>query len=54
MIRSVEACAQRYHDPAPEGMSRVSFAPSALPWSVRPDRPMAAKDKSAGLPISQR
>jgi cytosine/adenosine deaminase-related metal-dependent hydrolase len=37
MIRSVEACAQRYHDPAPDSMRRVSFAPTTPPWSVKPD-----------------
>ena len=34
MIASVEACAQRYHDPSPGSLRRVAFAPTAPPWSV--------------------
>jgi 8-oxoguanine deaminase len=34
MIASVEACAQRFHDPSPGSMRRVAFAPTAPPWSV--------------------
>jgi len=34
MIKSVEACAQRYHDPSPDGMRRVAFAPTTPPWSL--------------------
>ena len=36
MIRSVEACAQRYHDPSPMSTRRVAFAPTAPPWSLEP------------------
>jgi cytosine/adenosine deaminase-related metal-dependent hydrolase len=51
MIKSVEACAQRYHDPAPESMSRVSFAPTTPPWSVKPDelKVIAAAARGLGL-----
>jgi cytosine/adenosine deaminase-related metal-dependent hydrolase len=51
MIKSVEACAQRYHDPALESMSRVSFAPTAPPWSVTPDelKVIAAAARGLGL-----
>jgi cytosine/adenosine deaminase-related metal-dependent hydrolase len=51
MIRSVEACAQRYHDPAPDSMSRVSFAPTTPPWSVKPDelQIIAAAARGLGL-----
>src|SRR5712691_6663904 len=34
MIKSVEACARRYHDPSPESMRRVAFAPTTPPWAV--------------------
>jgi cytosine/adenosine deaminase-related metal-dependent hydrolase len=34
MIKSVEACAQHYHDPAPDSMRRVSIAPTTAPWSL--------------------
>jgi cytosine/adenosine deaminase-related metal-dependent hydrolase len=51
MIRSVEACAQRYHDPAPDSMRRVSFAPTTPPWSVNPDelKVIAAASRGLGL-----
>jgi cytosine/adenosine deaminase-related metal-dependent hydrolase len=51
MIRSVEACAQRYHDPAPDSMRRVSFAPTTPPWSVKPDelKVIAAAARGLGL-----
>jgi cytosine/adenosine deaminase-related metal-dependent hydrolase len=51
MIRSVEACAQRYHDPAPDSLRRVSFAPTTPPWSVRPDelKVIAAAARGLGL-----
>ena len=35
IIRSVEACAQRYHDPSPDSLRRVAFAPTTPPWSAR-------------------
>ncbi len=34
MIRGVERAAQRHHDPAPDAMKRVVFAPTTPPWSV--------------------
>jgi 8-oxoguanine deaminase len=34
MIKSVEACAQRYHDPSPNSMRRVAIAPTTAPWSL--------------------
>lgn len=51
MIKSVEACAQRYHDPAPDSMRRVSFAPTTPPWSVEPDelKVIAAASRNLGL-----
>jgi cytosine/adenosine deaminase-related metal-dependent hydrolase len=36
MIRAVEACAQRYHDPSPARMRRVVFAPTNPPYSLEP------------------
>src|SRR5258707_3824826 len=51
MITSVEACAQRYHDPAPDSMRRVAFAPTTPPWSVQPDqlKVIAAAARGLGL-----
>jgi cytosine/adenosine deaminase-related metal-dependent hydrolase len=51
MIKSVEACAQRFHDPAPDSMRRVSFAPTTPPWSVKPDelKLIAAAARGLGL-----
>jgi cytosine/adenosine deaminase-related metal-dependent hydrolase len=51
MIKSVETCAQRYHDPAPDSMRRVSFAPTTPPWSVKPDelKVIAAAARGLGL-----
>src|SRR6266853_5863767 len=51
MIKSIAACAQRFHDPSPASMRRVAFAPTAPPWSVRPDelRVIAAAARSFGL-----
>ena len=37
MIASVEACAQRYHDPSPDSMRRVAIAPTTAPWSLEAD-----------------
>ena len=34
MIASVEACAQRYHDPSPHSLRRVPIAPTPPPWSL--------------------
>ena len=36
MIVSVEACAQRHHDPSPASLRRVAFAPTNPPYSVEP------------------
>jgi cytosine/adenosine deaminase-related metal-dependent hydrolase len=53
MIASVEACAQRYHDPAPGSMRRVAFAPTAPPWSVEVGelKVIAAAARAMGLRI---
>src|SRR6478736_6489297 len=53
MIKSVEACAQRHHDPSPDGMRRVAFAPTTPPWSLAPDQPrvIAAAARHMGLRI---
>jgi cytosine/adenosine deaminase-related metal-dependent hydrolase len=53
MIKSVAACAQRYHDPAPDSMRRVSFAPTTPPWSLKPDelKVVAAAARDLGLPL---
>src|SRR6266404_6226169 len=37
MITSVEACAQRYHDPSSDSTRRVAFAPTTPPWSLEPE-----------------
>ncbi len=51
MIRSVDACARRYNDPAPDSMRRVSFAPTTPPWSVKPEelKVIAAAARGLGL-----
>src|SRR5216683_426464 len=51
MIKSIAACAQRFHDAAPDSMRRVAFAPTAPPWSVKPDelKVIAAAARSLGL-----
>jgi cytosine/adenosine deaminase-related metal-dependent hydrolase len=51
MIQSVEACAQRFHDPAPDSMRRVSFAPTTPPWSVKPEelKVIATAARALGL-----
>ena len=51
MIKSITACAQRFHDPAPDSMRRVAFAPTTPSWSVRPDelKVIAAAARSLGL-----
>jgi 8-oxoguanine deaminase len=53
MIRSVETCAQRHHDPSPDSMRRVAFAPTTPPWSLAPDQPrvIAAAARRMGLRI---
>jgi 8-oxoguanine deaminase len=51
MIKSVEACAQRYHDPSPASMRRVAFAPTTPPWAVAPHEldVIAAAARGLGL-----
>jgi 8-oxoguanine deaminase len=34
MIQRVEACAKKYHDPAPDSMARVAFSPTTPPFAV--------------------
>ena len=36
MLQSVEACAQRFHDASPNGLSRVALAPTTPTWSLDP------------------
>ncbi len=36
MLQSVEACAQRFHDASPRGLSRVALAPTTPTWSLDP------------------
>ncbi len=49
MIKAVEACAQRYHDPAPASMRRVVFAPTTPTWSARPDELKVIASAARGL-----
>jgi cytosine/adenosine deaminase-related metal-dependent hydrolase len=51
MIKSIVACAQRFHDPSPASMRRVAFAPTTPPWSVRPEelKIIAAAARGHGL-----
>ena len=51
MIKSVAACAQRFHDPGQDSMRRVAFAPTTPPWSVKPDelKVIAAAARDLGL-----
>jgi cytosine/adenosine deaminase-related metal-dependent hydrolase len=36
MLKSVEACAQRFHDPSPRSLTRVALAPTTPTWSLDP------------------
>ena len=36
MLKSVEACAQRFHDASPGSLSRVALAPTTPTWSLDP------------------
>jgi cytosine/adenosine deaminase-related metal-dependent hydrolase len=36
MLKSVEACAQRFHDTSPGGLSQVVLAPTTPTWSIDP------------------
>jgi cytosine/adenosine deaminase-related metal-dependent hydrolase len=51
MIKSITACAQRFHDAAPDSMRRVAFAPTAPPWSVKPEelKVIATAARALGL-----
>src|SRR5258707_7196981 len=53
MITSVQACAQRYHDPSPDGMRRVAFAPTTPPWSLEAEelKVVASAARRMGLRI---
>ena len=53
MIKSVEACAQRYHDPSPGSLRRVVLAPTNPPYSVEPGelKEVAAAARHMGLRI---
>jgi len=51
MIKSIAACAQRFHDAASDSMRRVVFAPTTPPWSVKPAelKVIAAAARALGL-----
>lgn len=51
MIDAVEAAARRWHDPAPDAMRRVVFAPTTPTFSLRPEelRIVAAEARRMGL-----
>ncbi len=53
MIKSISACAQRFHDPSPDSMRRVAFAPTTPPWSVKPEelKVIAAAARRLGLKL---
>lgn len=36
MLKSAEACAQRFHDPSPLSLTRVALAPTTPTWSLDP------------------
>jgi cytosine/adenosine deaminase-related metal-dependent hydrolase len=36
MLKSVEACAQRFHDTSPAGLTQVALAPTTPTWSLDP------------------
>ncbi len=38
MLKSVEACAQRFHDTSPGSLSQVVFAPTTPTWSIEPSQ----------------
>jgi cytosine/adenosine deaminase-related metal-dependent hydrolase len=51
IVAGVERAASRYHDPAPDAMTRVVVAPTAPTWSVRPAelRELARAGRALGL-----
>lgn len=51
MIKSVEACAQRYHDPSPDSMRRVAIAPTTAPWSLDVDELKIVADSARGMGV---
>jgi cytosine/adenosine deaminase-related metal-dependent hydrolase len=53
MLASVEACAQRYHDPSPTSLRRVALAPTNPPYSVevRELKEIAAAARRMGMRI---
>jgi cytosine/adenosine deaminase-related metal-dependent hydrolase len=53
MLQSVEACAQRYHDPSLDSLRRVAFAPTNPPYSCEPREleEIAAAARRMGLRI---
>jgi cytosine/adenosine deaminase-related metal-dependent hydrolase len=51
MIKSVEACAQRYHDPSPDSMRRVAIAPTTAPWSLEVDEVKIVADSARRMGV---
>lgn len=51
MIKSVEACAQRYHDPSPGSMRRVAMAPTTAPWSLEADELRVVADSARRMGV---
>ena len=51
MIKSVEACAQRYHDPSPASMRRVAIAPTTAPWSLEVDELKVVADSARRMGV---
>jgi 8-oxoguanine deaminase len=51
MIKSVEACAQRYHDPSPDSMRRVAIAPTTAPWSLEVDELKIVADSARRMGV---
>ncbi|EWY37563.1 amidohydrolase [Skermanella stibiiresistens SB22] len=53
MIRRVQDLASRHHDPAPDALRRIAFAPTTPPWSVAPDEldVIAEAARSMGVPL---
>ena len=49
MLARVAALASRYHDPAPDAMRRVAFAPSTPLWAVAPAELRAIAQAARGM-----